>query len=130
METMSDNLTGQIRVKTEVVYLPHQSDPAANRYVFAYTINISNTGQQPAQLLTRYWLITDADGNKQEVQGDGVVGEQPKIEPGATHTYSSGTVVETPVGTMEGHYGMVDAAGNHFNAAIPVFRLAVPGVLN
>ena len=127
---MSDNLTGQITVKTEVVYLPHQSDPAEHRYVFAYTINISNTGQQPAQLLTRYWLITDADGNKQEVQGDGVVGEQPKIEPGATYTYSSGTVVETPVGTMEGHYGMVDAAGNHFDAAIPVFRLAIPGVLN
>jgi ApaG protein len=130
METMSDNLNGQIRVETQAVYLPHQSDPAANRYVFAYTINISNTGQQPAQLLTRYWLITDADGNKQEVQGDGVVGEQPKIEPGATHTYSSGTVIETPVGTMEGRYGMVDAAGSHFDAAIPVFRLAVPGVLN
>ena len=83
-----------------------------------------------AQLLTRHWLITDADGKVQEVHGDGVIGVQPEIQPGEHHTYSSGAIIETPVGTMEGKYGMVNPTGEAFDAAIPVFRLAVPGVLN
>ena len=130
MDTTSENLATSIRVEAQVVYLAQQSDPDEHRYVFAYTIRISNTGEQTAQLLTRHWLITDADGNKQEVHGDGVIGEQPHIKPGKTHTYSSGAVIETPVGTMEGRYGMVGEAGTHFDASIPVFGLAVPGVLN
>jgi len=119
-----------IDVHTHVVYLEEQSNPRERRFVFAYTIDIHNAGSVPAQLLTRHWLITDADGRIQEVHGDGVVGEQPHIGPGHTHTYSSAAIIETPVGTMEGRYGMVTEAGESFDAAIPVFRLAVPGVLN
>ncbi len=119
-----------ISVDTRVVYLDAQSDPDQRRYVFAYTIDIHNRGAMPAQLLTRHWLITDADGRIREVHGEGVVGQQPAIAPGTTHTYSSSAVLETPVGTMEGRYGMVTAAGENFDAAVPVFRLAVPGVLN
>ena len=119
-----------IRIVAEAVYLADQSNPDERRYVFAYTINIHNAGPVPAQLLTRHWLITDADGRIQEVHGDGVIGEQPEIAPGSTHTYSSGAVLETPVGTMEGRYGMVSSGGDHFDTSIPVFRLAVPGVLN
>ena len=125
-----EKLDESIRVETQATYLEAQSDPRERRYVFAYTINIYNAGPQPAQLLTRHWLITDADGRIQEVHGDGVVGEQPNIQPGESHTYSSGAVIETPVGTMEGRYGMITSAGARFDAAIPVFRLAVPGILN
>jgi ApaG protein len=130
MENSSDTLGTSIQVESFAEYLADQSNPVEGRFVFAYTINISNNGDRPAQLLTRHWLITDADGHKQEVHGDGVVGEQPQIPPGATHTYSSGAVIETPVGTMEGRYGMVNEEGTQFDATIPVFRLAVPGVLN
>ena len=125
-----EKLDENIRVETQATYLEAQSDPRERRFVFAYTINIYNAGAQPAQLLTRHWLITDADGRIQEVHGDGVVGEQPNIQPGESHTYSSGAVIETPVGTMEGRYGMITAAGARFDAAIPVFRLAVPGIQN
>lgn len=119
-----------IRIHTEVMYLAEQSSPEERRYAFAYTISIHNRGKRPAQLLTRRWLITDADGRVQEVYGDGVVGQQPHIQPDQTHTYSSGSIIETPVGTMEGSYGMVTDDGDHFEVPIPVFRLAVPGVLN
>jgi ApaG protein len=119
-----------IKINAEVMYLAGQSNPGERRFVFAYTIDIHNTGRDSAQLLTRHWVITDADGRIQEVHGDGVIGEQPNINPGESHTYSSGAVLETPVGTMEGHYGLVNPDGNHFDAPIPVFRLAVPGVLN
>jgi ApaG protein len=125
-----EKLDDSIRIETRTTYLAAQSDPRNRRYVFAYTIDIHNTGEQPAQLLTRHWLITDADGRIQEVHGDGVIGEQPNIQPGETHTYSSGAVIETPVGTMEGRYGMITPEGARFDAPIPVFRLAVPGVLN
>ena len=124
------DLGESIVVSTVCWYLEDQSSPADRRFVFSYTISIHNRGAQPAQLRTRHWLITDADGKKQEVHGDGVIGEQPVIAPGKKHTYSSGAVIETPVGTMEGRYGMVSADGTAFNASIPVFRLAVPGVLN
>lgn len=119
-----------IKVDVETQFLPDQSDPEEKRYVFAYTITIHNNGRLPVQLLTRRWLITDASGRIQEVSGDGVVGEQPTIRPGRYHRYSSFSVLETPVGTMEGSYGMVDNEGEAFDASIPVFRLAVPGIVN
>ncbi|MCC7258320.1 MAG: Co2+/Mg2+ efflux protein ApaG [Gammaproteobacteria bacterium] len=119
-----------IEIEVETSYLADQSDPAAARYVFAYTITIRNTGQVPATLLTRRWVITDANGKVREVAGDGVVGEQPRIAPGAAHRYSSGAVIETPVGVMQGSYGMVTEDGIAFPASIPAFRLAVPGILH
>ncbi|MFW2405367.1 MAG: Co2+/Mg2+ efflux protein ApaG [Gammaproteobacteria bacterium] len=119
-----------IKVNVESRFLPDQSDEEGNRYVFAYTITIHNDGKLAVKLLTRRWLITDAGGKIQEVAGDGVVGEQPTIRPGNYHRYSSFSVIETPVGTMEGSYGMIDKEGESFDAAIPVFRLAVPGIVN
>ena len=121
---------GNIRVVTQCWYLSEQSHPEERRYAFSYTISIHNDGAEPAQLLTRHWLITDADGKVQEVHGDGVVGNQPVIAPGEHHTYSSGAIIETPVGTMEGKYGMKTSSGASFDAPIPVFRLSVPGILN
>ncbi len=129
-ETSNSELADSIRISAQTRFLMDQSNPDDRRYVFSYTIAIHNQGNASAQLMTRQWLITDADGRLQEVQGDGVIGEQPHIAPGDTHTYTSGAIIETPVGTMEGRYGMVSAAGDHFDAPIPVFRLAVPGVLN
>ncbi len=119
-----------IKVEVETAYLPEQSDPAAPRFVFAYTITIRNHGTVPATLLTRRWVITDANGKVREVAGEGVVGEQPCIPPGQAHRYSSGAIIETPVGVMEGSYGMVTDDGVSFPAPIPAFRLAVPGILN
>lgn len=126
----SNALSDSIRIDVQTAFLEDQSDPPADRYVFAYTITIHNDGPLPAQLLTRRWLITDANGKVQEVAGDGVVGEQPRIQPGHMHRYSSGAVLETPVGTMEGSYGMVSAEGVDFSTPIPLFRLSVPGILN
>jgi ApaG protein len=122
--------TSPIRVEVETAYLPDQSDPSAPRYVFAYTITIHNTGDVPATLLTRRWIITDANGKVREVAGQGVVGEQPCIPPGQAHRYSSGAIIETPVGVMEGSYGMVTEDGVSFPAPVPAFRLAVPGILH
>jgi len=122
--------TQSIQIGVEASYLSDQSDVADQRYVFSYTITIRNTGKRPVKLLTRRWLITDAGGKVREVRGDGVVGEQPRIRPGEFHRYSSLSIIDTPVGTMEGNYGMVDDDGESFSATIPVFRLAVPGILN
>ncbi len=122
--------TQSIQIGVEANYLADQSDTKDQRYVFSYTITIRNTGKLPVQLLTRRWLITDAGGKVREVRGDGVVGEQPRIRPGEYHRYSSLSIIETPVGTMEGSYGMIDDDGQAFSASIPVFRLAVPGILN
>ena len=119
-----------ISINVETQFLSDQSDKEDSRYVFAYTITIHNNGRIPVQLLTRRWLITDAQGRIQEVSGDGVVGEQPTIRPGAYHRYSSFSVLETPVGTMEGSYGMVNNEGSTFRAPIAAFRLAVPGIVN
>lgn len=119
----------KIRVQVATAYLDEQSSPSEQRYVFSYTITIRNEGQRTAQLLTRHWIITDANGRVKEVRGEGVVGEQPRLEPGQGFRYSSGAVLETPVGTMEGSYQMVDAEGQRFDAAIPPFRLAIPGIL-
>ena len=117
-----------IQVVTD--YIREQSEPAAGRYVFAYTITISNIGHVPARLVSRHWIITDANGKVQEVSGDGVVGEQPHLNPGEEFRYSSGTVLETPVGAMQGLYRMEADNGVNFDAPIPPFTLAVPGVLH
>ncbi len=123
------NVPHKIRIDVETSYLGDQSDPREQRYVFAYTITIRNEGGQPATLLRRHWIITDANGGVKEVRGDGVVGEQPRLEPGQGFRYSSGAVLETPVGTMQGTYQMIDAEGEPFEAPIPMFRLAMPGIL-
>ncbi|MCC7462177.1 MAG: Co2+/Mg2+ efflux protein ApaG [Gammaproteobacteria bacterium] len=120
----------RIRVDVQTNYLEEQSEPRERRYVFAYTITIRNEGGIAARLLTRHWIITDANGRVQEVRGDGVVGEQPHLEPVQGFRYSSGAVIETPVGSMQGSYQMIDDDGAHFDAPIPVFRLAIPGMLH
>lgn len=120
----------RVEVSAEVAYLPEQSDEAARRYVFAYTMTIRNAGTVPAQLISRHWIITDAEGRVQEVRGLGVVGEQPVIAPGRAHRYTSGTAIATPVGTMRGSYQMLAADGTRFEAPIPEFTLAVPRVLH
>ncbi len=119
-----------IRVTAATTYVETQSDPEAGRYLFAYTITIENTGTVSAQLLDRHWVITDASGRTQEVRGEGVVGEQPVLAPGASFRYTSSAMIGTPVGSMHGEYGMVAADGNQFEAPIPVFNLAMPRVLH
>ncbi|EQM67083.1 Co2+/Mg2+ efflux protein ApaG [Pseudomonas tohonis] len=111
-------------------FLPEQSQPEQNRFAFSYTVTIRNEGELPAKLVSRHWVITDGDGHVQEVRGAGVVGQQPLIEPGASHVYSSGTVMATRVGTMQGSYQMVAEDGKRFDAEIAPFRLAVPGALH
>ena len=120
----------KINIEVETNYLDDQSEPRELRYVFAYTITIRNEGEVPAKLLTRHWIITDANGRVQEVRGDGVVGEQPYLKPGQGFRYSSGAVLETPVGTMQGSYQMVADDGAKFEAPIAAFRLAMPGMLH
>ncbi|MCO4322627.1 Co2+/Mg2+ efflux protein ApaG [Aliidiomarina quisquiliarum] len=117
-----------LRVKTQ--YLPLQSKIAQNQFVFAYTITLTNQSTEQVQLLTRQWTITNADGEVTEVEGDGVVGQQPLIAPGDSFSYTSGTVLSTPVGIMQGSYGMINKAGMPFNVAIPQFRLALPNILH
>lgn len=120
----------QIDVSVVTRYLPEQSEPEQNRFAFAYTVTVSNNGELPAKLLTRHWVITDGDGRVQEVRGAGVVGQQPLIAAGASHTYSSGTVMTTQVGFMQGSYQMLAEDGKRFDALIAPFRLAVPGSLH
>ena len=120
----------QIDVHIVSRYLPEHSEPQQSRYAFAYEVTITNSGQQAAQLLSRHWLITDGNGQVQEVRGDGVVGEQPLIAPGASHNYSSGTLMATQVGTMQGSYQLIAEDGQSFEAPIAPFRLAVPGALH
>jgi ApaG protein len=115
-----------ISVAVQTRFIDDQSAPAENRYVFAYTIRIANTGSVPAKLLTRHWIITDANGKVQEVRGDGVVGEQPHLRPGEDYHYTSGAVLETAVGTMRGSYQMVADDGHHFDAPIAQFTLSIP----
>ena len=117
-------------VSTQTKYLPDQSDDAANRYVFAYTISIRNTGSVTAQLISRHWIITDGRNQVQEVRGLGVVGAQPLLKPGESFEYTSGTAIATPVGTMRGSYQMVAEDGTQFDAPIPEFTLSVPRVLH
>jgi ApaG protein len=127
MEQESPN---HIDVQVETNYMESQSQPEEQRFVFSYTVTIRNEGQAPARLMNRHWIITDANGKVQEVRGEGVVGEQPHLNPGETFRYTSGTVLDTPVGSMQGSYDMVDSHGNHFDAMIPAFSLARPGSLH
>ena len=125
-----DSSVHKIRVDVETGYRDDQSDPKQDRYFFSYTITIRNEGKVPARLLTRHWLITDANGKVQEVRGEGVVGEQPYLKPGQGFRYSSAAVIETPVGAMQGSYQMVADDGEQFSAPIAAFRLAMPGMLH
>lgn len=121
----------QIRVSVEPNYLDDESAPDENRFVFSYTVTITNQGEAPAQLLSRHWIITNGDTmDTQEVKGQGVIGQQPKIEPGESYTYTSGTVMEAPVGTMHGSYHMVSTDGTQFDVTIDPFMLAAPGSLH
>lgn len=119
-----------ITVKTRTAFVPEQSDVDGGRYVFAYTITITNTGSLPAQLLSRHWIITDANNQVQEVRGMGVIGEQPFLRPSESFEYTSGTAIATVVGTMRGSYQMVAEDGTQFDAEIPEFTLSMPRVLH
>lgn len=120
----------RVCLQVQSVYVESQSIPEEERYVFAYTITIRNLGRFDVQLLGRYWLITNSNGRQTEVQGEGVIGEQPVIKPGGEFHYTSGVVLETPLGTMEGHYEMIDHLGQPFRTAIPVFRLSIPALIH
>lgn len=125
---MSDRHNIQVSVRPQ--FLPDQSDGENGRYVFAYTITIRNSGTLPAQLISRHWIITDGNGRIQEVKGLGVVGNQPLLKPGESFEYTSGCVLDTPVGTMGGSYQMVADDGSPFEAEIPEFVLAMPRTLH
>ena len=127
---MNRNDRHDVRVEVETRYIPDQSQPDHHRYVFAYTITISNRGSLGARLLNRHWIITDANGRTQEVRGEGVVGQQPHLQPGEAYRYTSGTALETPVGAMEGEYEMVDDEGERFIAPIAPFSLRTPNTIN
>ncbi len=120
----------RIHIHIETAYLEAQSEPEEQRFVFSYTITIRNEGTQAAQLVSRHWLITDSNGKTQEVRGKGVVGEQPHLRPGQSFRYSRGAIIETPVGTMQGSYQMRSDEGLTFDAPIPAFRLAMPGIVH
>lgn len=123
---MNDKSPYAIQVDVQSRFVDEQSAPADNRYVFAYTVQIANVGNVPARLLSRHWIITDANGKVQEVRGDGVVGEQPWLRPGENFRYTSGAVLETSVGVMRGSYHMLADDGRRFDAAIPQFTLSIP----
>ena len=130
MRAMAQDRQYEIAVSAQTQFLADQSDEAASRYVFAYTITLRNTGSVAAQLISRHWIITDAQGLVQEVRGLGVVGAQPRLEPGQSFEYTSGAAIATAVGTMKGAYQMVAADGTRFEAPIPEFTLSVPRVLH
>jgi len=125
-EPTSSAITEGIRVRVQSLYLPDQSSPEDDRYVFAYTITISNESVRTAQLRTRHWIITDGRGTIEEVRGDGVVGEQPRLQPGQSFQYTSGCVLTTAIGTMHGTYRMWRDDGTFFDAVIAAFSLASP----
>ncbi len=127
---MSTTVTRGIRVSVRSQYLPERSAPGRRQFVFAYTVTIANEGEEVAQLRTRHWIITDAEGEVQEVKGDGVVGAQPVLRPGQQFEYTSGCALRTPHGTMEGSYQMVTPTGDRFDARIAPFTLARPLTLN
>ena len=120
----------QVDVSVTTRFLAEQSQPEHDRFAFAYSITVHNNGSLPARLLARHWIITDGDGHVEEVRGEGVVGQQPLIDVGNSHSYSSGTVMTTKVGTMQGTYQMLAEDGKRFDAVIKPFRLAVPGALH
>jgi ApaG protein len=128
--SMNSKTPYTIDVEVESRFVPDQSQPTDNRYVFAYTITLRNAGETGAQLMTRHWVIKDANGKVEEVRGDGVVGEQPWMRPGESFEYTSGAVLETAVGTMEGTYSMIADDGTQFDAPIPTFVLSIPRTLH
>lgn len=128
MSASSDDLKFEIDVDCR--YLEDQSKPEDEQFVFAYTVSIRNRSVVGAQLMRRHWIITDANGKEQEVKGDGVIGEQPYIDSGESYQYTSGAILKTPLGSMHGSYEMVTDTGDTFNAPIPLFSLAKPGILN
>lgn len=119
-----------IQVNVSTQYIETESNSEADRYIFSYTITIKNDGDIPAKLISRHWIITDANNRIQEVKGKGVIGEQPSLKPGEAFTYTSGTMLETPVGSMQGSYQMVAEDKHHFDAVIEPFSLALPRILN
>ncbi|WP_371188213.1 Co2+/Mg2+ efflux protein ApaG [Thalassotalea maritima] len=119
-----------VKVATTVDFIEEQSDSYQHRFVFSYTITIENNSDLTLQLMSRSWLITDANGQQVSVEGDGVVGQQPILQPGQRYRYSSGSIIKTPIGTMEGFYTMQDMDNQHYRVDIPVFSLAVPNVVN
>ncbi len=123
---MSTAVTRGIRVSVQSRYLQERSSPAQGQYAFAYTVTIANEGTETAQLRTRHWIITDGRGTVEEVRGDGVVGEQPRLEPGESFQYTSGCVLTTPVGEMHGEYRFIRDDGSYFDASIAPFSLATP----
>lgn len=127
---MADSARYEVSVDVVTQYLPDQSDPEAERYFFAYTITVTNIGTVPAQLISRHWVITDANGKTEEVRGLGVVGHQPLLKPGESFEYTSGCPLATPVGTMQGSYQMVAEDGTRFDAPIAEFVLAMPRTLH
>ena len=127
---MEETITEGIRVQVESVYLDDHSNPEENRYVFAYNIRLKNLSQRKVQLMRRHWIITDSSGEINEVNGDGVVGDQPTLEPNEEYEYTSGSHLKSPVGTMQGTYQMESTDGEEFEVIIPCFTLAVPGKIN
>ncbi len=127
---MPDTDKYRIEIQPMPQFIPDQSDPENDRYVFAYTITITNRGSVPAQLVSRHWIITDGNNEIQEVRGLGVVGKQPLLQPGESFRYTSGSSMTTPIGTMKGTYQMVAEDGTHFDAEIPEFVLAIPRALH
>lgn len=123
-------MSQNINVDVDTLYIESESSPVNSQYVFAYTITITNEGTEAAKLMTRHWVITDANGHVEEVHGDGVVGEQPYLKPGEGFQYTSGAVLKTPVGTMSGSYQMVTDSGSNFDAEIPEFILSSPRTLH
>ncbi|WP_394175511.1 Co2+/Mg2+ efflux protein ApaG [Thalassotalea litorea] len=130
MSSVFSQENSQVDINAQVHFIEEQSDQYNERFVFSYTITIENHGPETLQLLTRSWLITDANGNKVSVEGDGVVGQQPVIAAGQSYQYTSGSIIKTPLGTMEGFYMLKDLHGKEHKVQIPVFRLAVPNILN
>ncbi len=127
---MQTDISHDIDIQVETAYVADQSEPDQQRYVFAYTITITNAGAIPAKLLSRHWIITDANSKVQEVEGEGVVGEQPHLQPGESFSYTSAAMLETPVGCMQGSYQMMTDNGESFDAPIPVFNLSTPNILH
>jgi ApaG protein len=127
---VSDTTTNGIRIQVTTKFLPERSSPKDNEFWFAYFIRIANVGSETAQLVSRHWVITNTDGEEEEVRGEGVVGEKPVLAPGALHSYNSFCHLKTPVGTMHGEFTMVTTSGETFEARIAPFTLAIPNALN
>ena len=127
---MDTAVTREVEVNVESFFLESESNPEQNQFSFAYRVQLKNLGRETVQLLSRHWIITDSVGKVQHVKGPGVVGEQPVLKPGTSYEYTSGSRLESPLGTMEGTYQMVTDDGENFDIRIPMFTLSVPGTLN